>query len=123
MINNSSAINSILRIEELALFLLGFYFFYILNITWYWLLIGLLLPDISMIGYLHSPKLGAFTYNIAHNRIVAIGCYFAGVYLNILYLEWVGLFLFVHVAMDRVLKYGLKYSDSFCHTHLGNIKF
>jgi hypothetical protein len=34
-------------------------------------------------------------------------------------LQLAGLILFGHSSMDRVLGYGLKYSDSFQHTHLG----
>jgi hypothetical protein len=29
--------------------------------------------------------------------------------------------LFAHISMDRALGYGLKYEDSFHHTHLGII--
>ena len=32
-----------------------------------------------------------------------------------------GLILFGHSSMDRILGYGLKYPDSFEHTHLGMI--
>jgi hypothetical protein len=36
-------------------------------------------------------------------------------------LQLTGLILFGHSSMDRVLGYGMKYSDSFQHTHLGMI--
>jgi hypothetical protein len=33
----------------------------------------------------------------------------------------IALIWFVHIGMDRALGYGLKYRDSFKHTHLGMI--
>ena len=33
----------------------------------------------------------------------------------------VGILLFAHSCFDRVWGYGLKYTDSFQHTHLGKI--
>ena len=40
-----------------------------------WLLVipFLLLPDISAVGYLRGPRLGAFTYNLVHNWAVGLG--------------------------------------------------
>ena len=37
------------------------------------------------------------------------------------YLILVGLMLLAHSSFDRLLNYGLKYPDSFRHTHLGEI--
>jgi len=34
---------------------------------------------------------------------------------------FVGMLLWAHSAFDRVMGYGLKYADSFDHTHLGMI--
>jgi hypothetical protein len=35
------------------------------------------------------------------------------------WLQLVGLILLGHSSLDRVFGYGLKYADSFRHTHLG----
>ena len=32
-----------------------------------------------------------------------------------------GIILFGHASMDRIFGYGLKFSDNFKHTHLGNL--
>jgi hypothetical protein len=88
--------------------------------TWlFWVLF--LTPDISMLGYVVNNKVGAITYNIFHHKGLAIVIYLVGLYLKNEALQFVGLLLFGHSAFDRMLGYGLKYSDSFHHTHLGFI--
>ena len=113
--------SNILRLEEALLLSLSIYWFYLLNISWWWFVGLILVPDIGMIGYIVNTKVGATTYNLFHNRIVALLILFAGIYLGLVYLKLIGIILFAHVAMDRMLNFGLKYSDNFKHTHLGNI--
>jgi hypothetical protein len=36
-------------------------------------------------------------------------------------MQLAGLIMFGHSAFDRLLGYGLKFKDSFNHTHLGHI--
>jgi hypothetical protein len=77
--------------------------------------------DIGILGYVVNPKIGAFTYNLFHYKGVAIVLlvlemlFFGDMYTLI------GIVLFSHLALDRALGYGLKYSDSFKNTHLGKI--
>src|ERR1700688_3763798 len=40
-----------------------------------------LAPDISFIGYLAGPKIGAASYNLAHSYIGAVGCLAVGIAL------------------------------------------
>ena len=42
-------------------------------------------------------------------------------YFNQEYLQLAGIILFGHASFDRVLGYGLKYSDSLNKAHLGKI--
>ncbi len=111
----------VLRLEELAMFLLGIYLFSQLPYAWWWFPALLLTPDIGMLGYLVNPQIGALTYNPFHHKGIAILMFMAGVWMGIDALQLVGLILFAHASMDRMLGYGLKYSDSFWHTHLGMI--
>src|ERR1041384_3373767 len=106
---------SLLKIEEAILFLLSLFLFHELHASW-WLFISLfLIPDISMFGYLVNAKTGAIMYNIAHHKGIALGVYLTGLYFNISSLEFAGLLFFAHSSFDRILGYGLKYSDSFNH--------
>lgn len=111
----------LVRAESFALFLLGIAGLYYqpLQVSpWLWPLL-ILAPDLSMLGYLAGPRTGAVCYNLAHHKGVAIAVAAAGFYggSNIALLA--GILLFTHSAMDRIFGYGLKYPDSFRHTHLG----
>lgn len=113
--------NTILKLEELAQLGLAIFLFTLLDYSWWWFPALLLVPDIGMLGYLAGPKLGAFGYNLFHHKGIAIGLYLVGYYLGDSALMLCGIILFGHSAMDRILGYGLKYSDSFHRTHLGYV--
>lgn len=91
------------------------------NASWYWYLLLLLGPDISMIGYMAGDKAGAFLYNLFHHKGVAILVFMLGIYLNNEGLQRIGVVLFGHASIDRLLGYGLKYNKGFAFTHLGVI--
>ena len=74
-----------------------------------------------MVGYLRSPRLGALTYNVAHNWAVGLGVLGLGLATGVVAVSVVGAILIAHVGMDRALGYGLKLPTSFQDTHLGRI--
>ncbi len=110
-----------LRLEELAQFILCAVLFYQQGYAWWVFPAVILLPDISMLGYLFSPAMGAICYNFVHHKAGAILVFAGGIYLAQPFLLASGLVLFAHSAMDRIFGYGLKYPDSFANTHLGKI--
>ena len=112
---------AILKLEELAQLVLGIALFSLLDYSWWWFPALILTPDIGMLGYLFSPRIGAAVYNIFHHKGIAIGMMLAGYYLSMPILSLTGIILFSHSAMDRMFGYGLKYGDSFNNTHLGTI--
>ena len=94
----------------------------------WWLFAALLLaPDLSMLGYLGGPRLGALAYNALHILVAPVLLLAAGVYAgggtpvsgNLLL--HVALIWIVHIAIDRALGYGLKLPTGFQDTHLGRI--
>ncbi len=110
-----------LKLEEAALFVLSIIAFSQLPFAWWWYPALFLLPDVSMLGYLVNPRVGAMMYNIVHHKAIALfvcGCGFALSHQGVLL---AGIILFGHSAFDRILGYGLKYSTSFQETHLGTI--
>jgi hypothetical protein len=113
---------SALRLEELFIAGLAFYLFLALGFVWWWFPLLLLVPDVSMIGYLANPRLGALTYNVVHHRGLGVACYIAGGVIRQPWLQAAGLVLLAHSSIDRVMGYGLKHADSFQHTHLGEIR-
>jgi Domain of unknown function (DUF4260) len=112
---------TLLIFEETAQFLLATYFFYQFGYGWWVFPAVLLLPDLSIVGYLISPYWGAISYNFFHHKAVAIIIIFIGYLNSNITIQAVGLILFAHSAMDRVFGYGLKYPDNFKNTHLGMI--
>jgi len=113
--------NTLIKLEEAALFALGFFLFSLLDYAWWWFPALLLASDLSMIGYAFGNKTGAWIYNIAHHRGLAIVVYLLGVYLENNALLLTGTILFAHSSMDRMFGYGLKYEKGFKFTHLGEI--
>ena len=109
------------RLEELFLGVLSFYLFLNLHYAWWWFFLLLLAPDLSMAGYLISPRAGAITYNLVHHRAVSVVLFILGGLLQISWLQAGALIVLGHSSLDRALGYGLKYADSFQHTHLGMI--
>jgi hypothetical protein len=89
--------------------------------TWWLVPLTLLLPDMTMIGYLHSTRIGAYLYNLGHSTslpaaVVAIGWWQDKSLLVALGSVWLA-----HIGLDRLIGYGLKYDDHFQHTHLGQL--
>lgn len=113
--------NLLLKWEELGQFLLAIFLFNQLDYEWWVFPACLLLPDLSMIGYLVNAKIGAVLYNLFHHKLLAIAIFILGFYLNNSGLSLAGIILFGHSAMDRLFGYGLKFPDNFNHTHLGQI--
>lgn len=112
---------TIVKLEELGLFILGIYFFNQLDYAWWWFLVLILVPDLSMIGYVFGNKTGAFCYNLFHHRGIAILIYLVGIYFHQNEIQLIGVILFSHSSMDRIFGYGLKYESGFKYTHLGEI--
>ncbi|RDB04058.1 DUF4260 domain-containing protein [Runella aurantiaca] len=110
---------TLLTFEDIGEFVLAVFLFSRLEYAWWWFPALLLLPDLSMIGYLVNTRIGAYLYNFVHHKALGIGVALVGFSLTSSPLMLIGIILFAHSAMDRIFGYGLKYTDSFKHTHLG----
>jgi hypothetical protein len=110
----------LLRIEGLAYAALALIGYSYSGYSW-WLFVALiLLPDVSMLGYLINPGIGAAIYNLAHTLTIPILLLLgAALFANMLLLA-VGAIWVVHIGGDRALGYGLKYATGFGDTHLGH---
>lgn len=109
----------LIQLEEFVMFLATLVLFDFLGLSWWWFVGCILLPDFSMIGYLHSARTGAWLYNIIHHRALAVAIGLVGYFAGNIAIEFAGLILFSHATMDRMLGYGLKYERGFKFTHLG----
>lgn len=121
---------TLLKLEELAQFLLCVVALIMNDVPWWAYLLLALGPDIGMLGYLANSRTGAITYNVLHHKGVAI-LLAAGALgseaVNMLTgapsfapaVLLASVILYGHASMDRVFGYGLKFGDNFHHTHLG----
>lgn len=93
----------LLKLEEVAMFLLCIFLFSKLNFTWWWFPALLFLPDIGMIGYIINPKIGAITYNLLHFRFVASLVAICSLIFGNEYWQLSAIILFAHISFDRAL--------------------
>ncbi len=110
-----------LQLEGVAALAAGAALFVGTGAPWILLVPLLFAVDISMAGYLANPRVGAFTYNLAHNwgsGLVVLGI---GLATGVVPLVAAGAILIAHTGMDRVAGYGLKYPTAFADTHLGRL--
>jgi hypothetical protein len=110
-----------IQLEEAAMFSVSIYALYILKVDWWYYVLLLIGPDISMIGYLIGNRTGAVMYNIFHHKAIAILVMIAGLICQSWTVEVMGIVLFGHSSMDRMFGYGLKHFTGFKDTHLGKI--
>ena len=88
--------------------------------SWAWFF-ALLVPDLSMAGYLFGSRAGAAVYNTGHMyawplALLAIGLTGKSPLTTTAGLSWI-----THIAVDQVVGYGLKLPTMFEHTVLGPI--
>jgi len=117
----TGAVRTWLRLEGLAAFVIGIALFGATGGNWLFLIPLLLLPDVSAIGYLAGPRIGAFTYNVVHNWVPGFVTLGIGAWLASLEITLAAAILIAHVGMDRAVGYGLKLPSSFHDTHLGRM--
>jgi hypothetical protein len=77
-----------------------------------------LVPDVSMIGYVASPRVGSEIYNAVHTYVgpLALGGY--SVWSDHSQALLLSLIWAAHIGLDRMLGFGLKYPTRFKDTHL-----
>src|SRR5580765_98250 len=110
-----------LRVEGLAVLAAGLAGFLFLGLPWWAFLLLLIVPDVSMIGYVRGPRIGAIVYNVAHDLVTGAALVGLGLALGSVPLAAIGAIFVAHSGMDRMMGYGLKLPSSFQDTHLGRI--
>ena len=116
-----SAQGWMLKAENGSIATLALALYAVNDFSWIIFVLLFLLPDLAMLGYLLGNRVGAMVYNVAHIYAVpialgALAWFFgwpAGIQLALI---WV-----FHIAVDRVVGYGLKYGTGFKETHLDRV--
>jgi len=108
----------LLHLEGAAVFAVTLFAYHWSHGSWLLFALLFLVPDLSMIGYAVSSRLGATTYNTVHTYVgpLLFAAYAFGLGHQTglkLSLIWVA-----HIGLDRMLGFGLKYPTRFKDTHL-----
>ncbi|WP_026569276.1 MULTISPECIES: DUF4260 family protein [Sediminibacillus] len=81
----------------------------------------LLVPDLTMVGYLFNLRIGSLVYNIGHSLIIPCILLFIAYLGGFSFLLMTAVIWIAHIYLDRSLGFGLKYSKGFKVTHLQKI--
>ena len=115
----SKNMDVLIRLEELGFLILTVFLFSQLPYPWWLYPLLLFIPDISILGYMVNEVTGAYVYNFMHHRGIAVLIYLGGIIISNALLALIGLILFAHSSLDRLLGMGLRHRKGFRETHLG----
>jgi hypothetical protein len=112
---------TLLRLEGLAVAAVSAVLYARTGASWWLFAVLWLTPDLSMLGYLVNSCWGARSYNTAHTYVVPGVLAMSALLLDARALLPFALIWINHIGVDRLMGYGLKYSDGFGWTHLGRL--
>jgi len=108
----------LIQLEGMIVMILGIYIYFASGYSWWIFLLLLFVPDIFMAGYMFGSKAGAYLYNVSHTFIAPLLLLLVSMMFSMDSLLMVGLIWMVHIGMDRMMGYGLKYKTHFKDTHI-----
>jgi hypothetical protein len=111
----------LLRLEGLAVVAGAVALYFHLGYGWLLLVVLILAPDLSAVGYAWSTSAGTLAYDLAHTELWPIGLTVIGAIGGEELLTQIGLIWLMHIGADRLLGYGLKYPTGFKDTHLQRV--
>ena len=112
-------ITNFLRLEGLAVGVVSVLLYARTGASW-WLFAALwLAPDLSIFGYFLGPCRASRVYNTAHTYVLPLTLAVCGLVLRANALLPFALIWVNHIGVDRMMGYGLKFSNGFDWTHLG----
>lgn len=114
-------VRTMLRLEGLAMLAAALLGYAQLGAGWGAFALLFFVPDLSLLGFLAGPRVGAAVYNAAHSYLGAFAVLVAGVLGEQPVALAVGLVWCAHIGFDRLLGFGLHHGGGFGVTHLGRI--
>ncbi len=112
---------TLLRLEGAAVLAGALALYFDRGYGWLALVLLVLAPDVSMLGYLAGQKVGARVYDLVHFEAWPVSLGVAGVLADSRLAIQLALIWLAHVGADRLLGYGLKYETGFKDTHLQRV--
>jgi hypothetical protein len=104
---------TLVRIEGAVMLALSILLYGLEGESWLLFVVLFLVPDLSMLGYLGGPRIGAVSYNLFYTHappgmLAAFGLLAGSSLLVSVALVW-----FSHIGFDRMVGFGLKYPTDF----------
>ncbi|MGB3447045.1 MAG: DUF4260 domain-containing protein [Xanthobacteraceae bacterium] len=117
----TGGVRTLLRIEGLTLFVGMTLLYGVWGGSWWIYAILFFVPDLSFLGYLAGPRVGALAYNAMHTYMPSLILAVFGFALALPLTLSIAMIWMAHIGIDRALGFGLKYDAGFGFTHLGRI--
>ncbi|KQX89328.1 hypothetical protein ASD34_05275 [Variovorax sp. Root473] len=114
-------VRAVLRLEGAVVLGVALAAYAQFGVGWGVFALWLFAPDLSLLGYLAGPRVGAALYNAAHALIGPVLLLAFGVFAAQPWAVAGGLIWLARVGLDHALGFGLKYATGFASTHLGRI--
>jgi hypothetical protein len=111
----------LLHVEGAAVAIASVVLYFNADYPWWLLVVLVLAPDLSMVGYAAGPIVGAAAYDVAHTYTLPIVLGTIGVVAGAETAVQVSLIWLTHIGVDRAIGYGLKYPSGFKDTHLQRV--
>lgn len=112
---------AMLRADGVAMFAGSIVLYWSVGGSWWLFALLLLVPDVSMLGYLVGRGVGAAVYNVFHSYPLPAVLGGFGLLAGSPLAVAVALVWFAHIGMDRAVGYGLKYPSGSGETHMGRV--
>jgi hypothetical protein len=111
----------LLRFEGLAVLVAALALYFKSGFGWLLLILLILAPDLSLIGFAGGPRVGAACYDAVHTYVLPIALGVVGVLSDASTAVQISLIWLAHIGMDRFVGYGLKYPTGAKETHLQRV--
>ncbi|MBF7023970.1 DUF4260 domain-containing protein [Staphylococcus kloosii] len=113
--------SNLIKLENAFVFITVIISYIMFGFSLWVFLVFLLVPDISMFGYLVNNKIGSYIYNVGHSYISPILLTFLYLLTKETILLEISLIWLGHISMDRTIGFGLKYKVDFKNTTIQKI--
>ena len=111
----------LLRVEHLALLALAIAVYWERDGNWLLFAILFLAPDLAFAAAVAGSQVGLVAYNLTHAAVAPVILALIGILGDLELAVSLALIWFAHLAFDRAIGYGLKYSLTKNDTHLNRI--
>ena len=111
----------LLHLEGLALLVAAVVVYVEIDASWILFAVLFLAPDVSFLGYLAGPRVGAAAYNALHTAVVPVALAVFALLADAENVLAVALVWLAHIGVDRAIGYGLKYPTALRDTHLQRV--